>query len=284
NLDLEKTDAGGFFPAGTEIVIHAAALAYDWGSLDLFKRVNTEVTEKLLRFSQESGCRQFIYISSISVHGFGNHVETTEEGPYYPLINPYQVSKKAAEEAVLAADSPAFDTAVIRPGNVYGPGDTTTFFPIFEAMERGIMGYIGKGGSLTCPVYVTDLTEAVAACIGCPAAKAQIFNITGGEKTTWEMLLNLAAEKLGIKPPRIHLPVFLAKAAAGFLEGIFSLVKAKNAPALTHYRVDMLVHNYHFSIAKAANLLGYAPKIMWPEGIALTAEDYRKLHKPHAGV
>ncbi|TFG61626.1 MAG: NAD-dependent epimerase/dehydratase family protein, partial [Spirochaetales bacterium] len=47
NLDLEKTDAGGFFPAGTEIVIHAAALAYDWGSLDLFKRVNTEVTEKL---------------------------------------------------------------------------------------------------------------------------------------------------------------------------------------------------------------------------------------------
>ncbi|MEW5817673.1 MAG: NAD-dependent epimerase/dehydratase family protein, partial [Spirochaetota bacterium] len=119
---LEKVDA----------VVHVAGLPSDWGDFKIFKRVNYDITAEILMEAEKAGCRVFVYISSISVHGFGEHRGTTESGPYYPLISHYQQTKKMAEDFVLRQNKNTFRTCAVRPGNVYGPGDTTVFFRIFD--------------------------------------------------------------------------------------------------------------------------------------------------------
>lgn len=160
-LDLTSPGATREAVEGVDGVVHSAALIADWGNPKLFAKINVDLPKRLAGDALKAGSRQFLFVSSISVHGFGSHLSTTEEGPYYKLVSSYQKTKLLAEKYIVGFHSRDMKTTVIRPGNIYGPGDTTTFYPIFDAMMKGIMGYTGRGDKLTCPVYIDDVAEAV---------------------------------------------------------------------------------------------------------------------------
>jgi len=275
-LDLTSPGAAEEAVAGVDGVVHTAALIADWGSRKLFTRINAELPKKLAHAAREKGCRRFIYISSIAVHGFGFHRGTSEEGPYYTPISSYQKTKLQAEQYILDAHSEAMETAIIRPGNIYGPGDTTTFYPIFDAMMKGIMGYTGRGDRLTCPVYVEDVVQAVVKAYEEEGSGGEIFNITGGEEVTWKDILEHAACLLGVKPPVLRLPVFPARLLALLLESVYFVLRIKSAPPITRYRVDTVSNDYHFDIGKAKEVLGFTPETDWRTGFQRTVEAYLK--------
>ena len=260
---------------GTRGIIHAASLTSDWGPPEAFRRANVEPTLMLLEEARREGCDTFLYISTVAVHGFGPHLESTEEGPYYPLAYPYQLSKKEAEECVRAANGPALRTICIRPGNVYGPRDTTTFYPLLSAVRRGVRGTLGGGRSLTCPVYVTDLCEAVYLALRSAQSAGEVLNITGAERVSWGELMGYAASLLGARP-WLSLPIGAARLAAKLLVWLYRAAGASSAPPLTPYRVEQLAHDYHFSIAKAQAMLGYVPAVGWREGLRRTVAAYRQ--------
>lgn len=259
---------------GMEAVVHAAALASDWGDAELFRRQNVEITVRLVEEARAAGCRVFVYLSSISVHGFGPHVQTNEEGPYYPLGNPYQRTKKQAEEAVLAANGPGFRTVALRPADVYGPGDTTTFYRLLEAQERGIRGTLGGGLRLASLVAVEDLVQAAALALEREQSAGQAFNITGGEPNTWRQLLGYTASLLGVRP-WLELPLFVARPVAAVLAAVYGFLGIRRDPPLTPYRVEHVAYDFDFSIEKAQRLLGFSPTVGWREGLARTVAAYR---------
>jgi nucleoside-diphosphate-sugar epimerase len=258
---------------GVEAVVHAAALVSDWGDAELFRRQNVELTVHLLEEARAAGCRVFVFLGSISVHGFGPHVQTTEEGPYYPLRYPYQHSKKQAEEAVLAANGPGFRTVVLRPADVYGPGDTTTFYRLLGAQERGIRGTLSGGLRLASLLAVEDLVQAVALALEREQAGGQAFNISGGEPNTWRQLLGYTASLLGVRP-WLELPLFLARPAAAALAAVYGFLGIRRDPPLTPYRVEHVAYDFDFSIEKAQKLLGFSPAVGWKEGLARTVAAY----------
>jgi nucleoside-diphosphate-sugar epimerase len=274
-LDLAGPDGAARAVCGMEGVVHAAALTTDWGSAEQFRRMNYELTTALVEAAREEGCRVFVYIGSVAVHGFGPHVDSTEDGPYYPSINPYQTTKKAAEEYVLGCNAPTFRTTCLRPGNAYGPYDTTLLYPMLDAMRKGVKLTLGGGRSLTCPVYVEDLAEAVALALSCEQSAGEVINVTGGERVSWGEFLGYAAELLGARP-WIGLPVPLARAVAVALSGLYTLLGIRSPPPLTRYRVEQVTHDYHFSIAKARALLGYEPKVGWREGLRRAVRAYQE--------
>jgi nucleoside-diphosphate-sugar epimerase len=280
-LDLTQPGAPERAVRGMEGIIHAAAFTWDWASRETIAAINTEVPKYLLQAARTEGCRQFLLISSLVVHGFGPHRSTTEEGPYFKPVNLYQETKYAAEQYVLHNHSSALKTAAVRPGNVYGPGDTTTFYRIFDAMMKGIMAYTGRGDKLTSPVYIDDLTEAVISAYENEAAGGEVFNITTEEEVTWKDILDYCASLLGVKPPSLHVPVFLARLVAWKLEGIYSALHIKTAPPVTRYRVESVSNDYYFNNEKARNLLGFSPSVGWREGFTKTVEAYLKTGRPY---
>lgn len=264
-LSLQNIDA----------VIHCAALVRDWGYERDYHTQNFEVSKTLVDEARRAGCRVFVFLSSLSVQGFGIHRGSTEEGPFYPHVSGYQRTKKAAEEYVLSQSAPGFRVTVLRSGNAYGPGDTTTFYRLLAAQEKGIRGTLSGSRVLTSPVYVEDLVEAVILALENDRSGGQVFNITSGEEVTWAQMMDYCAELLGVRP-WFELPIPLAWVAAHLFNRIYRLLRIKADPLVFPYRVAHLAWDYNFSIDKARRILGYRPKTDWRTGLSRTVAAYRR--------
>lgn len=273
--DLTVVDDVRSLLRDVEAVIHCAAMVRDWGYEQDFFLQNVEVTKRLVEEARRAGCRAFVFLSSLSVYGFGVHRHSTEEGPFYPYVSGYQRSKKAAEEVVLSCSAPDFRVAVLRSGNAYGPGDTTTFYRLLAAQERGVRGTVSGGRVLTSPVYVEDLVEAVILALENEAAAGQVFNIASGEEVTWAEMMQYSAKLLGARP-WFELPITLTWILCYLLSAVYRLFRLKAAPVVSPYRVAHIAWDYNFSIAKARRVLGYDPKTDWRTGLSRTVAAYRR--------
>jgi nucleoside-diphosphate-sugar epimerase len=274
NADLGDAAKVAEAVAGADAVIHSAARASDWGKLELFIEANYDATVLLLEAAREAGARDFIYFSSAQVHGYGNHVDTTEAGPYYPMKYPYQITKRMAEEFVLAQNGPSFRATAIRPCNVYGPGDRVSTYTMLDNIGSGIFGYIGSGAALTCPIYIDDLLAGALAALDRPETGGQAILLTDGMKVSWKDYSQAMFDALGSKKKPTRCPAPIAYAAAGLMTAAAKAARSKSAPPLTLYVVDQGSRNFHFSNAKARDLLGFEPTVFFEEGLKLTVKAY----------
>lgn len=75
-------------------------------------------------------------------------------------VEPLAASRKAAEDAVLAAASPGLRTMVIRPGLIWGPGDHGHVPMIYRSVATaGAACYIGPGLNTYSHVHIDDVTR-----------------------------------------------------------------------------------------------------------------------------
>jgi nucleoside-diphosphate-sugar epimerase len=256
---------------GVDAVIHAAALASDWGPMELFVSANYDATVGLIEAAREAGASAFLYFSSASVQGFGDHVDSTEAGPYFPLKYPYPITKLMGEEYALAQNAPGFRVCAVRPCNVYGPGDRMSSYQMFDAIMDGVFGYIGSGEALTCPIYIDDLCSGVLAALDRPEAAGQAILLTDGQKVSWKDYSRAMFEALGSKKKPTRAPKAAAFAAAALMSFAARLLRSGKRPLLSLYPVEQGSSNYHFSNAKARELLGFEPTVFYEEGLRRTA-------------
>ena len=110
-----------------EAIVHCAAFVEQWGPIDAWKRFNIDGTDRMLKASREAGAHRFVHISTESVLWRGQHLrgvdETYPRAPNSPY--PYSWTKARAEELCEAANAPTFQTIILRPRFIWGPGDTT---------------------------------------------------------------------------------------------------------------------------------------------------------------
>ena len=260
---------------GIKTVIHAAGYVKDFGPYDIFEKGNVQTTVSLAHAAKEAGCGIFCFLSSLSVHGFGDHEDSLETGPYYRLVSNYQKTKKAAENFVLNQNRADFRCVCLRPGLVYGPGDTTTLKPAFDLMQKIPFPLLGGFTNLTCPIFVSDLVEAVLTACDTPEAAGQVINITSGEKLVLIDAIKQAKKLLGVKKRNFYLPLSVAFAVAPILEFFNGILKLKKKPILTRYLAHQLAHNFHFSTGKATSLLGFRPKVTWKQGLEQAVLAYK---------
>jgi len=260
--------------SGVDAIIHVAALASDWGPFEPFRESNYDATVSLIAAARGAGVKRFVYFSSAVVAGFGNHVDTTEEGPCYRLKYPYQITKQMTEEYVLAQDCKGFRTIAIRPCNVYGPGDYMSTYQMYEAIMTGVFGYIGSGEAYTCPIFIDDLCSGVIASLEHEELGGEAIILTDGQKVPWKDYVEVMFRAVGSTKRPTSLPVPLAYAAAGVMTSFAKLFRFRKAPPLTLYRVEQGSQNYHFSNEKARRLLGFEPKTFYREGLEITARAF----------
>ena len=266
--------------SGMDIVIHNAGLASDWGSLELFKKINFYGTQNIVKASMEAGVRRFVLMSSVAIHGFGSEQTMNEQSPIKTHGFHYNISKWEAEKWTFEyTKNSALEVSAVRPGNVFGPKDHTFIEKYLDVLVKGQGGYVNGGHSLTCPVYVGNLSHAVYLAATHPKAAGETFIITDGYDITWRQFTEQLCEKMGIKPPNLSIPFAIGNPLALTLEKIYLWTRQTSAPLLTSYRMHNGGKNYHFSIEKIKNLLGYSLETPLDEALERTVAWYKALLK-----
>lgn len=258
-----------------QVVVHAAAHIGDWGPAEQYRAINVAALEHLLTAAMRTGkLERWIQISSLGVYPAQHHYGTDESTP--PSLSGLDgyTRTKAEAEVLLRQhmDQNGLRAIILRPGFIYGPGERHSIPRVIEKIEDGSMKYIGPGDKLLNNTYVGNLADAVLLAIESEAAIGETFNIRDERLVTREEYINTIADYLG-KPYPKHVPEWLARLLVGPIERMAKRRGATEAPLLTAARIKFMTLNLDYSIAKAKQVLGYAPQTDFREGILEALDD-----------
>jgi nucleoside-diphosphate-sugar epimerase len=200
---------------GTDIVLHLACISNDPSyelNPELSKSINFDAFEPLVRISQDSGVRRFIYISTSSVYGVSEDPNVTEEHPLVPLTD-YNKFKGLCEPILLERQSPDFTTVVIRPATICGYSrrlrlDLSVNILTNHAVNKGKITIFG--GSQKRPnIHINDVCDLYTDLLEIPAGKVagEIFNAGYQNNSLMELGRIVRETVQGMHPDRPEIPV-----------------------------------------------------------------------------
>ena len=268
NLSVVKgdvLDAGAVESAmkGANVVVHCAAIAgIDSVSKSPVRtlRVNILGSAHVLEAASKlEKCERAVFFSTSEI--FGQHafrVSETDRAQVGAVGEPrwvYAVGKLAEEHLAIAYHQElGLPSVVVRPFNVYGPGQVgegaiRNF--VMRALKDEPIQIYGDGTQIRSWCYVDDMVDAVMLALEKPAAVGQSFNI-GNERATATMtaLVETTIRVLGSKS---------------------SVKYVKRDGPDVELRIP--------ATAKATELLGFTAKVDLDEGIRRTGDHFRS-HAP----
>ena len=258
--------------AGVHVVYHIAAVYRQAGlSHETYRAVNALAVRDIVEAAAEAGVGRVVHCSTVGVHGDIEHPPANEDAPLKPG-DIYQVTKLEGER--LARDAEArvgLGVTIVRPTGIYGPGDRR-LLKLFRAVTRRLP-ILGSGEIYYHLTYIDDLVEGFRLCGEHPAASGRTYILAGAEVTTLNELVAIIAEVAGVRPPRLHVPVWPFWAAGAICEAV--CVPLGIEPPIYRRRVDFYTKSRAFDIGRARTEIGYAPTVGLREGIARTLAWYR---------
>ncbi|KYK34004.1 MAG: hypothetical protein AYK22_00795 [Thermoplasmatales archaeon SG8-52-3] len=257
--DLTKPSDLKKIPGNIDVVIHCAALVKDYGSRDLFYKINVEGTKNLVNACEKYNLKRFIFIS---------HMGYEQEKRF----GYYNITKKLAEKYLLEKfKKEKFPVVIIIPGNVYGPGATTWVLRPIESIKKNRVALINKGNGIFLHTYIENLLDPMIKAITEPKAIGQIIDINDGDYSiTWGKYLNDLAKIIGKRPIERNFSRRQGLIIAKFMIFLNKITNFK--PWVTPLAVSIFSNDKIIDIKKAEKILKYKPKIDYNQGMKKVKE------------
>ncbi|HVK79505.1 MAG TPA: NAD-dependent epimerase/dehydratase family protein [Verrucomicrobiae bacterium] len=264
--DLENVTAADIGDA--EAIIHCAAFVEQWGPRDAWKRFNVDGTARMLAAARKAGVKRFIHIGTEAALFHGQHLRGVDET--YPLAPhspyPYSSTKAQAEQLVREANAPGFETIVLRPRFIWGPGDTT-LLPVIEAMAKsGQFMWVNGGRAMTSTTHIANLVHAIELALRQGRAGEAYFILDDGVRPMCEMMSGMATSR-GITLADKSVPGWAADAIGATCEMLWRTFPMKGEPPLTRFSAMIMSRDAILKDNKARAEMGYAPVISVEEGL-----------------
>jgi dihydroflavonol-4-reductase len=205
---------------GSDAVLHLAAVYRTAGHPDSYYRdVNVGGTEALLEAAAAAGVRRFVHTSTVGVHGHVEHPPADESAPIAPG-DIYQQTKAEAEALALRfGRERGVPVAVVRPGAIYGPGETR-LLKLFRAIAHGRYAIVGSGRTFYHPVYIDDLLQGFLLALERPEAAGESFLICGPSYVSQSELGALIARHTGGRVLPFRIPAAPLQWAGDLVEAV----------------------------------------------------------------
>lgn len=181
---------------GCDAVLHIAGIVEERPPQVTFDAVNVGGTRNLLAEAEVAGVKRFVHVSSLGA----------DSG-----ASAYHVSKRQAEELVRRFPG---DWLILRPGNVYGPGDEVLSYLLQAVRSAPAVPVIDGGDQPFQPLHAEDLGAALAVAVTRTDLSRQVLLLAGPEVTTTQDVLDRLARLTGRDPVRLPVPGALAALGA----------------------------------------------------------------------
>lgn len=183
-----------------DVVLHVAGIVAESPPDATFESVNIAGTANMVTEAERAGVRRFIYISSLGA----------DKGE-----SEYHKSKRVAEEHVARFSG---DWLVLRPANVYGPGDEVVSLLLKMVRTLPVIPVINGGDDEFQPMWVGDLALAITSAVERTDLNGRTLELAGDDITTTNDLLQRFTKLTGRDPIRLPVPGFLASAGSALAE------------------------------------------------------------------
>ena len=216
--DLSSDDAIKRGTEGADAVFHIGAV-YKVGipkeEQPPMWDANVTGTERILDAAEAAGVQRIVYVSTGNVFGDtkGEVVdETYERNLDDGFLSYYDETKFRSHELVKQRIAKGAPIVIVQPGVVYGPGDHSEIGNLIDQLKTGKlkMRMFPKAGYNF--VYVEDVADGIL--LAYDKGKIGESYLLGGQVGTMDDLYNATAAALDKKPPKMAMPVGLAKASA----------------------------------------------------------------------
>jgi nucleoside-diphosphate-sugar epimerase len=266
--ELEDADSLRQGAEGCGVAFHAAAHLGDWGPWQEFERGNVEGTRNALEACRAAGVRRFVHVGTEAALMEGQPlVNATEELPLKPDSPAfYSASKARAEQEVHNACSGDFETVVVRPRLVWGPGDTTILPSLLEAIRKRRFVWIGGGHHKTSTTHVDNAVEGLL--LGAERGRpGEAYFVTDGEPVEFRDFVTRLVASAGVEVPDRNVPAAVAHLVAPAVEGMWRALGRSGQPPITRLAVWLSSLECTIDISKARGELGYEPVVSREEGL-----------------
>jgi nucleoside-diphosphate-sugar epimerase len=264
------------FEGGVDRVFHLGAVCNFSTPYKSLYPTNVLGVEHITRLAMEAGVKRFVHASSTSVYGRYRGQPFKEEDPLNPC-EAYGRSKRDGEQVVRRRLEGGLPAVVTRPCTVYGPRCTDGAGKAFSR-PTSITAIPGNGTQVLSNVRAEDAAAAMEHLSHVEGAEGQAYNIADDSHPTLAEALRLAAGTFGTKPPRLHLPLTVVKAAA-WIEGILS-ARRNRIPDLELDAVNYLYDDYVVDNTKLKQT-GFVFRYPdFSESMKQLGEAYRRAAKP----
>jgi UDP-glucose 4-epimerase len=197
-------------------VVHLAALLHVTNPppslVAEYQRVNVDATRQLVEACLSHGVQRLVFASTIAVYGDTKGRTLRESDPVNP-DTAYARSKRDAESVVLGAqtnDRGCLGT-VLRLAAVYGPRVKGNYRTLLDALARRRFVGVGSGRNRRSLIHERDVGLATVTAATASNAAGRIYNVSDGEPHTVSQIISAMCEALGRRPPRLNLPVAVAR-------------------------------------------------------------------------
>ncbi len=209
-----------------------------------FDVIHRQASQHMAEACAHRGIRDFVQVSALGADAKAG--------------SKYSATKGRAEELVRKALPSA---VVLRPGIMFGNGDS--FFTSLATQIKmfPLMPAIGGANNRFQPVYVGDVAAAVARTLGNGAAHGQTYELGGPEVFAFKDLIKYTAREILCPRPLVYLPFFAAR-MIGVVGDIQAYLPLVPAPLLTTDQVLVLQKD---------NVVAQGAKGLKDLGIAATA-------------
>lgn len=176
--------------------------------------VNVRGTLNLLEEARKNSVQKFVYVSSSHVYGVPQYIPVDEKHPIAPR-EPYSASKAAAEHIVNAYSSTFnINTAIVRPFNIYGPGQDESFL-IPSIVKQATGSKVIEAGNLEPTRDFTYITDVVAGFLKIAQYGSGVYNIGSGVEIR---VGDLIRKIIDIVNPDIEIRSIAARQRSGGVE------------------------------------------------------------------
>ena len=182
-----------------------------------------------------------------------------------PQLSWYAHSKWEGEQ--LLQQFTDLDHVILRPPAVYGPGDKE-MLPIFQWMRRGIALVPGSPEARTSLIHVSDLVNAIIACLQSAGANRQTLSLCDGKHNgySWREIAGIAAQHWSRRVHLWRIPRWLLNSVAGLNSSIANITG--KAPMLTPPKLrELRHHDWVVNNDAIGSATGWAPVVGLREGL-----------------
>ena len=243
---------------GVNRVVHAAAeVRIGWTGMAEHRAVNVEGTRHVAEAALAEGAR-LVHVSSVNALGLGTRESPANEEtpPGETVATPYVLTKREAEQVVLAAVARGLDAVIVNPAYMLGPWDWKPSSGLMLLkVATGWAKLAPPGGNDFCDVR--DVAAGILAALVARGERAGRY-IVGGELMSFIDAWRMFAEIVHVPPPwwKLRWPgIFVIGRTGDLCTRLTGREPAWNSAALAMSKLD-----HHYSYARAAAELGYRPR------------------------